>query len=799
MAEQKQAAAGGRLILSIRGMDCASCAAAVERILQKQPGVAAAQVNLLAERAYVQLAAGADAAALAPQLCAAIATAGYEAGPAAAGAAETAANLAGPAAAACCAGDHEKAHEHNHSEGQAHEEAAAHDHGAMAKGGKSGYAWGNFWLALILTAPVFLAEMGSHLLMLLGLSDKAEAFAQSPLILWAEFILTTIVLFGPGREFFRKGIKPLLHGYPNMDSLVAIGSFAAWGYSSFILIFGAALHLPLHVYFESAAAIITLILLGRVLEARSRGKAGAAITALAKLAPKTAQIRRNGAAETLAVSAIKIGDEILIRPGEKLPVDGTVLEGESSVNEAMMTGEPFPVAKKRGDKLFAGTVNGGGALVYRADIVGDKTVLAQIQQMVAEAQAAKLPIAALADKITAWFVPAILLVALATFILWLAFSPGHNAGEAIIRAVAVLIIACPCAMGLATPLAVIVGTGRAAALGVLFRRGDALQTLCEAQAVAFDKTGTLTAGKPQLVFFAAAPGQDKAAVRAKISAVEARSGHPIAAAFLSDADYAAAGKIKVANFAAIAGRGVEGEISGERLAVGSAAFMADLGVDISLFQAEAAGRAQQGQSPVYAAANGKIAAMFVVADAVRPNTPAAVTWLQSRGLHIAVLTGDGKAAAAALAGQLHIDDIHAEIKPEDKAAIVKSFQTRGLKTAFVGDGINDAPALSTANVGLAIGTGTDVAIEAADIVLMSGDPAAVVRAYGISKAVLRNIKENLFWAFAYNVIAIPVAAGVLVPFGGFGLSPMLGAIVMTLSDLFVVGNALRLRRFKPAM
>jgi len=779
MAEHDKAGQGGKLILNIEGMDCASCAASVERILKKQANVADAQVNLATKRAYVSLKQGADAA-IAPQLCAAVAKAGYEASLSAE------AEPAAPERAVQC----QCAGEHNHH-AHAGEKAHAHNHGEA----KSGYEWRNFWLALILTLPVFIAEMGGHFLMLFG--GKVDAFLQSPYVMWAEFILTTIVLFVPGREFFRKGVKPLLHGYPNMDSLVAIGSFAAWAYSTFILLFARALHLPPHIYFESAAAIVTLILLGRVLEARTRGKAGAAIAALAQLAPKMAQIRRNGKAETIAVSAIKIGDEVIIRAGEKLPVDGTVLDGSSAINEAMMTGEPFPAVKKRGDKVFAGTVNGAGSITYRADIIGGKTVLAQIQKMVADAQAAKLPISAVADKITAWFVPAILVVALATFVLWLGFSPDHNVGAALIRAVAVLIIACPCAMGLATPLAVIIGTGRAANLGVLFRRGDALQKLCEAKVIAFDKTGTLTVGKPQLVFFDVAEGMDRETMRAKISAVEARSAHPIAAAFLSDSDYSSAVQMKVDNFTAIAGRGVQADIAGDRLAIGSAAFMADLKADISAFRAEAAEHKKLGQSPIYAAVNGKIGAMFVVEDRVRTNTPKAVAFLQKQGLHIAVLTGDSKAAGAKLAKMLNIDDVHAEVKPEDKAKIVKAFQSKGKTTAFVGDGINDAPALSTADVGLAIGTGTDVAIEAADIVLMSGDPSAVIRAYGISKAVLRNIKQNLFWAFAYNVILIPVAAGILVPFGGVGLSPMLSAVAMTLSDLFVVGNALRLRNVSP--
>jgi len=515
------------------------------------------------------------------------------------------------------------------------------------------------------------------------------------------------------------------------------------------------------------------------------------------LQARTARVERNGEAVELPAAEVRAGDVVLVRPGERVPVDGEVLDGSSYVDESMVTGEPVPVEKSAGARVVGGTVNKAGAFRFRATAVGADTVLAQIVRMVEAAQGSKLPIQALVDRVTLWFVPAVMAVAVLTFAAWLAFGPSPALTFALVNAVAVLIIACPCAMGLATPTSIMVGTGRAAEMGVLFRKGEALQTLREAAVVAVDKTGTLTKGRPELTDLAPAPGFDADEVLALIAAVEARSEHPVAEAIVAAARACGLTLPEVGSFVATPGFGVEAVVAGRRVAVGADRLMARLGLDVAAFADDAARLGDEGKTPLYAAVDGRLAAAIAVADPIRETTPAAIAALHALGLKVAMVTGDNRRTAGAIARQLGIDEVEAEVLPDGKVAVVERLKAGGTrKVAFVGDGINDAPALAAADVGLAIGTGTDIAIESADVVLMSGDLRAVPDAIGLSQATMRNIRQNLFWAFAYNAALIPVAAGALYPTLGLLLSPILAAAAMGLSSVFVLTNALRLRGFR---
>ena len=636
-----------------------------------------------------------------------------------------------------------------------------------------------------------------------------------------EFALTTVVLFGPGLRFFRSGFPALWRGAPDMNALVALGSGAAFAYSTFVTfapsVFPAGTS---HVYFESAAVIVTLILLGRGLEARAKGRTGAAIERLIGLKAKSARVLREGAEVEIPLDEVLVGDIVLVKPGDKVPVDGQVIEGSSFVDESMLTGEPTPVTKGIGANVVGGTINTTGSFSFRVAKTGADTALAQIIRMVEEAQGAKLPIQALADKVTAWFVPAVMAIAALTFVVWLWLGPAPALSYALIQMVAVLIIACPCAMGLATPTSIMVGTGRAAELGVLFRKGDALQTLARVTAIALDKTGTITKGHPALTDFLVAPGFDRAEVLALVAAVEARSEHPIAVAIVAAAEQAGVARKqavelaakrwwpfpmrrletngkRVAKFAAKPGFGVEAEVEGRHVAVGADRFMAARGVDVAGFADAAARFGEAAKSPIYAAVDGKLAGLIVVADPIAPRARQAVEALRGQGLEILMVTGDNRRAAEAIARAVGIDNVIAEVLPEGKIEALDQLRARHQTIAFVGDGINDAPALAKADVGLAIGSGTDVAIEAADVVLMSGDLNGAATAVALSRVTMRNIRQNLFWAFAYNIILIPVAAGALYPAFGVLLSPMLAAGAMAFSSVFVVSNALRLRRFAP--
>jgi len=612
-----------------------------------------------------------------------------------------------------------------------------------------------------------------------------------------QFVLTTLVLIGPGRRFYIKGYPALLRAAPDMNSLVAVGTTAAYGYS-LVATFVPAL-LPsgsVNVYYEAAAVIVTLILLGRYLEAQAKGRTSGAIQRLIGLQARTAQVRRNGATVEVAIADVQPGDIVEVRPGARVPVDAVVIEGESWIDESMISGEPVPVAKSAGSRVTGGTVNQTGALTLTATAVGEATMLAQIIRMVEAAQGGKLPIQTLVDRITLWFVPVVMGLAALTFAAWLILGPDPAVTLGLVNSVAVLIIACPCAMGLATPTSIMVGTGRGAELGVLFRKGEALQALQGVKVVALDKTGTLTEGKPVLTDLTLATGFDRAEVLAAVAAVEAKSEHPIARAIVQAAAAEGLTLPEVTEFQSVTGFGVVAGVAGRKVQIGADRYMVQAGFDVGLFAADADRLAREGKTPLYAAIGGRLAAILAVSDRVKDTTPAAIKALHALGLKIVMITGDNRRTAEAIAGPLGIDEVVADVLPGEKVAAVRRLKAFG-KLAYVGDGINDAPALAEADVGLAVGTGTDVAIDAADVVLMSGRLTAIPDAIALSRATMGNIRQNLFWAFAYNAALIPVAAGALYPSYGILLSPVFAAGAMALSSVFVLGNALRLRRFQP--
>ncbi|WP_323011244.1 heavy metal translocating P-type ATPase [Castellaniella sp.] len=736
--------------LDIDGMTCASCVRRVEIALKSVPGVAQASVNLATHRAHVTLA---QPDTTLQALIEAVDKRGY------------AARLV----------DTQKA---TTADDPADEDALA---------GRQ-FAW-----ALIFTLPVFVLEMGSHLIP--ALHHWVQANIPGQALAWIQLILTTLVLAGPGRNFFSRGFKALAHAGPDMNTLVALGAGSAWLYSTLVTlvpsIFPAESR---HLYFEAAAVVATLILLGRWLESRAKGRAGSAIRQLMGLQPRTAWVRRAGEWTEQPIDSLVRGDEVRVRPGEKIPVDGGVIEGESWVDESMMTGEPMPIARRAGDRLIGGTLNTQGSLVMRVTEVGADTVLAQIVRLVEQAQTSKLPVQQKIDQVTAWFVPAVMLLALLAFAAWWAWGPEPALAHALIAGVAVLIIACPCAMGLATPISILVSTGRAANLGILFRQGDALQRLRDAQVIAFDKTGTLTLGRPALTDLLIQDGQPYDDTLRVLAAVQSGSEHPIAHAIRAAAQAAALEVPAATHFEAITGAGVQAQVHADAYLMGSLRLMQDRGVSLSdavLAQAETLGEA--GKTPFYVARNGQLAALVGVADTLRPSARPLIAQLHALGLKTALITGDHQAAAQAVAQTLDIDIVHAQTLPENKATLLKELQQSVGPVAFVGDGINDAPALASADVGIAMGHGTDVAIESADVVLMNEDLESVARAITLSHKTLRNINQNLFWAFAYNAALIPVAAGALYPWTGLQLSPMLGAGAMALSSVFVVTNALRLK------
>ena len=739
--------------VGIDGMTCASCVRRVEKAIGAVPGVTGVDVNLATERARVTTAGHIAHEAI----DAAVRAAGYQT------------HRLGPAA-----GEHE-----------GHLRAKQEETDSLRR---------DVLVAAALTLPLFVLEMGSHLFS--GFHHWLfMAVGRQPLYT-AYFLLATAVQFGPGLRFYRKGVPALLRMAPEMNALVVLGSTAAWGYS--VVATFAPSVLPegtANVYFEASAVIVTLILLGRYLEAKAKGRTSEAIKRLIGLQPNTAFVERDGVFVEIPLANVRVGDLVQVRPGGRVAVDGQVVSGSSYVDESMISGEPIPVAKAAGADVVGGTINKTGSFVYRATKVGADTLLAQIIRMVEAAQGSKLPIQALVDRVTAWFVPAVMAVALLTFLVWLIFGPEPALTFALVNAVSVLIIACPCAMGLATPVSIMVGTGRAAEMGVLFRNGEALQTLRGVDTVALDKTGTLTEGRPRLTDLEPAEGFSRSEVLSLVASAESSSEHPVAVAIVSAAKDERAPLLPVEAFEAVPGHGIRATVGGRRLLVGADRFLADAGIDVAPL-AEAARRAgEAARTPLYAAVDGRLAALLAVADPLKPTTAGAIRSLHGLGLKVAMVTGDNRRTADAIARELDIDEVVAEVMPDEKVRAVQRLRGAGRTVAFVGDGINDAPALSEADVGLAIGTGTDIAIESADVVLMSGDLVAVTRAIALSKATIANIRQNLFWAFAYNVALIPVAAGALYPVWGTLLSPMLAAGAMSLSSVFVLSNALRLRRF----
>ena len=741
--------------LAVEGMTCASCVGRVEKALKAVPGVEQAVVNLATERASVRsVAAVAD-------LLAAIAKAGYEARPidSTAGAAEEA---------------------------------------ALKKDAERARLQRDLLLATALSLPVFVLEMGSHLIP--GMHEWVMATIGHYPSWYLQFVLTALVLAIPGRRFYTQGFPALLRLAPDMNSLVAVGTAAAFGYSV-VATFAPSL-LPegtVNVYYEAAAVIVALILLGRFLEARAKGRTSQAIQRLVGLQPKIAHVVRDGRSVDIPLGDVVLGDVLQVRPGERVPVDGEVTEGNSFVDESMVTGEPIPVQKSLGSAVVGGTVNQKGALTLRATAVGGQTMLAQIIRMVEQAQGSKLPIQAVVDKVTLWFVPAVMLAALFTLLAWLVFGPSAALSFALVNAVAVLIIACPCAMGLATPTSIMVGTGRGAEIGVLFRKGEALQLLKDAKVVAVDKTGTLTEGRPVLTDLEIAAGFERGQVLALVAAVEARSEHPIARAIVDAATAQNRALPPLGAFESVTGMGVRATVEGVQVEVGADRFMRSLGLAVESFAAVAERLGNEGKSPLYAAIDGRLAAIIAVSDPIKSSTPAAIAALHQLGLKVAMVTGDNARTAQAIARQLGIDEVVAEVLPEGKVQAIERLRASHGPIAYVGDGINDAPALAQADVGLAIGTGTDVAMESADVVLMSGDLRGVPNAIALSRATIGNIRQNLFWAFGYNTALIPLAAGVLYPVYGLLLSPIFAAGAMAMSSVFVLGNALRLRRFQPPL
>jgi len=653
-----------------------------------------------------------------------------------------------------------------------------------------------FWIGGVLTLPILLLAMGPHLIGFPTLDHLTPGLSN-----WLQLLLATPVVLWAGWPFFERGWRSLVTRRLNMFTLIAIGTGAAFLYSL------AATVLPqlfppsmrdhsgaIGVYYEAAAVIVVLVLLGQVLELRARARTGSAIRALLDLAPKQARrIAADGSEADVPLESVTVGDRLRLRPGEKVPVDGVVLEGQGLVDESMVTGESVPVAKGPGDKVIGGTLNGTGTLIMRAEKVGSDTLLARIVQMVGEAQRSRAPIQGLADKVSGWFVPTVIAVAVIAFLAWLTVGPEPRLAHALVAAVSVLIIACPCALGLATPMSIMVGVGRGAQAGVLVRSAEALERLEKVTTLVVDKTGTLTDGRPRVVETAAQPGTDETTLLRFAAALEQGSEHPLAAAIIAEAKARNLPRAVAADFNSVTGQGVTGLAGGRPVAIGNAALMQTVGADISAAAAKAEALRGQGASVVYVAIDGAFAGLIAVADPIKPSAAAAVNALRAEGIRLVMLTGDHRTTAEAVARQLGIADVQAGVLPQDKGAHVRKLRTEGQVVAMAGDGVNDAPALAEADVGVAMGTGTDVAIESAGITLVKGDLAALVRARHLSRATMANIRQNLFLAFVYNALGVPIAAGVLYPVFGLLLSPIIAAAAMSLSSVSVIANALRLR------
>ena len=738
----------------VQGMTCASCVGRVERTLKKQPGVETATVNLATEQAVVTYdPAAADVAAMMD----AVTEAGYQA--------------------------------------VALDEDAAS--GSDARDREQAELKRLVVISVCLTVPLMAIAMAPMAWPALG--DAMRAWLPASAWHWLELLLATPVQFYVGYRFYHQARGEVRHLNPGMSTLVVMGSSAAYFYSVIAIIApGLFPEGTANLYFEASATIITLILAGKYLEARAKGRTSAAIRKLVELQPRSARVERAGKILEIPIGEVVPDDHVSVRPGERIPVDGVVVDGNSYVDVSMVTGEPIPVEVNGGSEVVGGTINKTGAFTFRATRVGADTVLAQIIRLVEEAQAGKPPIQQLADRIAGVFVPAVILVAAVTFAVWLWIGPSPTLNYAFVAAVSVLVIACPCAMGLATPTAIMVGTGKGAEMGTLFRQGTALEVMARVDTVVLDKTGTLTKGQPELTDLSVTEGNEDRVLEL-IAAAEDGSEHPVARAIVNAARMRGLDIRTATAFNAIPGFGVEATVQGHKVEIGADRFMRRLHYDYEALTETAEHLADEGKTPIYASIDGQVVAVLAVADPLKEGSRQAIDALHDLGLHVALVTGDNARTAHAIAQAVGIDTVLAEVLPEQKADEVKRLQSDGRRVAFVGDGINDAPALAQADVGVAIGTGTDIAIEAGDVILMSGDLRGIVNAIALSRRTLRTIRNNFVWAYAYNVALIPVAAGILFPLFEVLLSPMLAAAAMSVSSVFVVSNSLRLRRFEPSI
>ena len=747
---------------ALTGMSCASCAANIESAVGNLPEVSSASVNLATEVLSVTYQLGAINEEI---ICQTVAEAGYQA--------QVLADQAGA------------------SQAQIQQEA---DQAAQAKASHQAALWRRFWQSAIFALPLLclaMAEMvGLTLPTWLSHRGGGQLFVSLQLAL-------TLPILWLGRSFFLNGFKRLVKGHPNMDSLVALGTSAAVAYSlySSIQVWLGNHHAAMSLYYESAGVILTLVTLGKYFEARSKGQTSAAIQALIKLAPQEAQVLRDGQEVTLPLDQVQVGDLVRVRPGQKIPVDGQVVEGQSWVDESMLTGESLPVAKKVGDQVVGASLNQQGSLIVETNKVGQDTTLAQIIHLVQAAQGSKAPIAQLADRVSAVFVPVVMTLALVAGLAWYLIG-GQSWAFALTITIAVLVIACPCALGLATPTAIMVGTGKGAEQGILIKSGTALEMAHQVDAVVLDKTGTLTQGQPQVTDVLPLTGWTPDQLLALAAAAEVNSEHPLGQAIVAGARERELALPEVTDFQSLTGSGIQVRLDQATYYLGNRRLMQEQGLDLGQAEDQAAALAAGGKTPIYVANEHELLGLIAVADPLKETSPEAVRRLKAMGLQVIMLTGDNAKTAQALAAEAGIDQVISDVLPADKAQVVADLQAKGLKVAMVGDGINDAPALAQADVGLAIGRGTDVAIESADMVLMGSDLTSVSTAIKLSQATIRNIKENLFWAFAYNVLGIPVAMGVLHLFGGPLLNPMLAGAAMSFSSVSVIVNALRLRRFK---
>ena len=739
----------------IEGMTCASCAQTIEKAVGKLAAVQMVNVNLATEKMSIEY--DPDQLVLA-DVTKAVEEVGYT----------------------------------------AHEEVETGDEVDRTREKKAQHIkdmWQRFWISALFTVPLLYISMGHMLGM--PLPEFIDPMANAVTFALAQLVLTIPVII-LGREFFKVGFKALVKGHPNMDSLVALGTSAAFLYSliSTVAIGMGNTHLAMDLYYESAAVILTLITLGKYFEALSKGKTSEAIKKLMGLAPKQARIMRNGQEVDVAIDEVQVNDLIIVKPGEKMPVDGIVVEGNTSVDEAMLTGESIPVEKTAGDAVIGASINQNGTIKYKATKVGKDTALSQIIKLVEDAQGSKAPIAKLADIISGYFVPIVIVLAVISGLAW--YIAGESGVFALTIAISVLVIACPCALGLATPTAIMVGTGKGAEHGVLIKSGGALEKTHKIQTIIFDKTGTITEGKPEVTDIVAVNGMSEKELLILAASAERGSEHPLGEAIVHGAEKKDLSLFKTQTFNALPGHGIEVTIENQSLLLGNKKLMIDHGISIDTVETVSDTLAGEGKTPMYIAKDGQIVGIIAVADTVKANSLKAIEKLHKMGLEVAMITGDNKRTAQAIAKQVGIDRVLSEVLPEEKANEVKKLQAEGKIVAMVGDGINDAPALAQADIGIAIGSGTDVAMESADIVLMRSDLMDVSTAVELSKATIKNIKENLFWAFGYNVLGIPIAMGLLHVFGGPLLNPMLAGAAMSFSSVSVLINALRLKRFKPS-